>query len=83
MGRKLNEDKQISASAAQIPTGLPDWALVDIKVVCAVTGRKSPSSIYSMIGGAGGFPEPVRLSKRCTRWKWGAVREWVEAQVSN
>jgi prophage regulatory protein len=28
----------------------------------------------------GTFPAPVKLGKRCTRWKAGDVRAWLQAQ---
>lgn len=56
---------------------LPD-ALVKMALVCAVTGN-SAASIYRKVA-AGQFPEPVRLGKRCTRWKSAAVRAWLAAQ---
>ena len=56
---------------------LPD-ALLKISTVAAVVGL-SGSSIFRKLA-AKQFPEPVRLGKRCTRWKAGAVMAWLAAQ---
>ena len=56
---------------------LPD-ALLKVQTVGAVAGL-STSSIFRKVA-AGEFPEPIRLGKRCTRWKSGAVRAWLAAQ---
>ncbi|PKO74644.1 MAG: transcriptional regulator [Betaproteobacteria bacterium HGW-Betaproteobacteria-15] len=37
------------------------------------------SSIYTKAG-AGEFPAPLKLSRRCTRWKSSEVDAWVSAQ---
>jgi len=55
----------------------PD-ALVNISVVSAITGL-SASSIFRKTT-AGQFPEPVRMSSRCTRWKAGSVMAWLKMQ---
>lgn len=30
---------------------------------------------------SGDFPQPIRLEGRMTCWRWGDVREWLEAQA--
>jgi len=61
-----------------VPQSLEESALISVKAVCAATGFKSATSIYSRIGA--GFPEPIRLSSRCTRWRVSDVRAWLDAQ---
>ena len=60
---------------------LPD-ALLKIQTVAAITGL-SPSTIFRKLAAdPPQFPEPVRLGKRCTRWKSASVRAWLAAQVA-
>ena len=28
-----------------------------------------------------GFPQPVKLSERCTRWKLSEIEAWEQAQI--
>ena len=58
---------------------LPD-ALLKIQTVATVTAL-SASSIFRKTA-AGEFPEPIRLGKRCTRWRASCVRAWLAAQVA-
>ena len=58
---------------------LPD-ALLKIQTVATVTAL-SASSIFRKTA-AGEFPEPIRLGKRCTRWRAVDVRAWLAAQVA-
>lgn len=50
--------------------------LVPLRVVLAAVGVGS-STIYRWIA-AGTFPKPRVLSKRCVRWVWADVNEWIE-----
>ncbi|MBA3597951.1 MAG: AlpA family phage regulatory protein [Methylibium sp.] len=54
-------------------------ALLKIGTVAAVTGS-SPTSLYRWLE-AGRFPQPIRLSSRCTRWRAGDVTAWLQAQA--
>jgi prophage regulatory protein len=58
---------------------LPD-ALLKVQTISAVTGMSS-ATIYRKVA-AGGFPAPVRLGTRCTRWKSGDVQTWLAAQTA-
>ena len=53
---------------------VPD-ALLKVATVGAVTGLSS-SSIFRKVA-AGEFPQPVRLGKRCTRWRASLVTAWL------
>lgn len=53
-------------------------ALLRIATVTQAAGISS-ATVYRLIA-AGKFPEPVRLGKRCTRWKAADVRAWIQAQ---
>ena len=60
---------------------LPD-ALLKIQTVAAVTGL-SPSTIFRKLAAdPPQFPAPIRLGKRCTRWRSACVRAWLSAQVA-
>lgn len=56
----------------------PD-ALISVKEVSAMLGLKSASPVYDRLR-RGEFPEPIRLSARCTRWRLRDVQAWIEAQ---
>ncbi|TDP63005.1 helix-turn-helix transcriptional regulator [Roseateles toxinivorans] len=53
-------------------------ALLRIQTVAQATGL-SDATIYRKLA-AGEFPEPIRLGKRCTRWKAADVRTWIQSQ---
>lgn len=55
-----------------------DEALLNISTVSQAVGL-SASSLYRKIA-AGEFPQPIRMGKRCTRFKASAVRAWIQAQ---
>ncbi|PZO66278.1 MAG: transcriptional regulator [Pseudoxanthomonas suwonensis] len=57
---------------------LPDFALVRERQVLPVLPFSSPT-LWRRVK-SGDFPQPVRLEGRMTAWKWGDVREWLEAQ---
>ncbi len=52
-------------------------ALLKVRTVAAITGL-SPASIYRKL--ATGFPQPIRMGARCTRWRAGDVTAWLAAQ---
>jgi len=56
---------------------LPD-ALLKMQTVTQAAGI-SPATIYRGVA-AGTFPQPVRMGKRCTRWRSADVRAWIQAQ---
>jgi prophage regulatory protein len=53
-------------------------ALLRIRIVEALTGL-GRSKIYAMLA-RDEFPQPVRLSARCTRFRAGDVQAWLAAQ---
>ena len=55
----------------------PD-ALLTMRTINAITGL-SPATIYRRMA-AHDFPEALRLSARCTRWRSADVRSWLAAQ---
>jgi prophage regulatory protein len=78
---KSDSNASQAAQFAALPPGLQDDALIDIRVVRAMVGFTSSPPIYDRVR-KGTFPQPVRLSARCTRWKVSAVRAWLAAQTS-
>lgn len=79
----MNRDRSLmSADDLKRPgelSGIEGAALVDIKVVRGLCGFSSSTPIYDRLR-EGSFVEPVRLSKRCTRWRLRDVYAWLEAQ---
>lgn len=68
-----------SSKRPPIPADIEGAALVDIKTVRSLCGFTSSTPIYDRLREKT-FPEPIRLSKRCTRWRLRDVRAWLEAQ---
>lgn len=50
-------------------------ALLKLRQVSLMTGL-SRSSVYALLK-RGKFPEPVRLGKRCTRWRLPSIEGWI------
>lgn len=53
-------------------------ALLKMQTVTQAAGI-SPATVYRGVA-AGTFPQPVRMGKRCTRWRAADVRAWIQAQ---
>jgi predicted DNA-binding transcriptional regulator AlpA len=64
-------DQRLSRKLKQFDD-LPDGALVDAKVVCAMRDR-SPSSLQRDVK-AGRFPPPIKTGPNSVRWRVGDVR---------
>lgn len=58
---------------------LHESALVDGAVVRQMTRFKSMTPIYKRVKD-GTFPPPIRLSRRCSRWRLRDIVAWCEAQ---
>lgn len=58
---------------------IPD-ALLDVRTVGTLAGM-GRTNIYIRCK-AGTFPQPIRLSKRCTRWRSGDVMAWLQSQAA-
>jgi predicted DNA-binding transcriptional regulator AlpA len=71
-----------SSTLDAVPRELHDSALVDIRVVAGLLGLKSKNAVRARIGRPGGFPDPIRLSSRCTRWRLGDIRAYIAATQS-
>ncbi len=69
--------KKATISEAKNPLGVPQ-ALLPLSVVEEIVGL-GKSAIYSRVA-AGYFPEPIRLSVKCSRWRAGDISAWLEAQ---
>ncbi len=50
--------------------------MLDVRAVGARIGR-GPSWIWDAVR-RGEFPEPIRLSGRCTRWDSLAIDRWID-----
>jgi len=60
--------------------GLP-FVYLSLDEVLTATGLKSKSNLYSRIA-SGDFPEPDRLSTRCSRWRSVQVAAWLREQAA-
>ena len=60
---------------------LPAFALVNIDVVCALSGR-SPASVWRDAA-TGKLPAPVRVGSHSTRWRAGDIRRALAAASSS
>jgi prophage regulatory protein len=56
-------------------------SLLHLATVSALVGL-GPTAIYDRIR-AGTFPQPKRLSARCSRWRAGEIRHWLDVQATN
>ena len=57
---------------------LDDDALIGIAIVQTLSGL-SRTAIY-VRAAAGNFPEPIRMGKRCNRWRRGGIIAWCRKQ---
>lgn len=72
----MSDQQILSVAADQINEAiLMKESLLRLRQVCMVTGL-SKSSVYAMLKEAR-FPEPIRLGKRCTRWRMSDVQGWI------
>ena len=71
-------DMQQPLKHATLEVGEPvdDRLLISLDDVCRLVGL-GRSQIYVMVR-QGRFPRPVRLGRRCSRWRMATVRAWVE-----
>ena len=56
----------------------PQDRLITIKEVSTLIGFKRPT-IYKYIKEKG-FPKPIKLGSRASRWSYNQVMEWIEKQ---
>ncbi|RZZ88917.1 helix-turn-helix transcriptional regulator [Pseudoxanthomonas winnipegensis] len=66
--------------ATQIPFhNLPDSALLREKEMIPLLPWSAPT-LWRRVK-TGSFPQPIRLEGRITCWRWGDVRQWLDAQA--
>jgi predicted DNA-binding transcriptional regulator AlpA len=53
------------------------FTYLPLDAVLTATGIRSKSKLYAMIK-RGEFPEPDRLSVRCSRWRSDVLAGWLE-----
>ncbi len=56
----------------------PQDRLIDIKEVSSLIGLKR-ATVYKYIKDKG-FPKPIKLGSRASRWSYNQVMEWIEQQ---
>jgi len=61
---------------------LPDEALISTAVVAAIAGI-GISTAQRHIYQDPTFPRPIKLSKRCTRFRAGEVRAWIANKLAD
>ena len=69
------------ASQTAAASNNPD-SFIHIDTVCALAGLKRTSIYERMRDPVRPFPQPIRLSARCSRWRSGDVTEWLKAQYA-
>ncbi|MDC8772331.1 helix-turn-helix transcriptional regulator [Roseateles albus] len=72
-----SDDKRLGLAQTLDALQLPD-ALLKIQTVTQATGL-SASTLYRLIA-AGKLAEPIRMGKRCTRFRAADVRAFIQAQ---
>ncbi|PWW47733.1 helix-turn-helix transcriptional regulator [Melaminivora alkalimesophila] len=60
---------------------LPDGALVPIKTFAALVGQ-GVSTLWRKAQNESDFPRPIRLGARCTRFRMGDVRAYIERRAA-
>lgn len=55
--------------------------MVDVKTLSRKVGVSVPT-LYRWIGELG-FPRPIKLSARCSRWPMADVEEWIESRKAS
>lgn len=58
---------------------LPDNALLREREILPVLPWSQPT-LWRRVK-SGHFPQPIRLEGRITCWRWGDVRQWLDAQA--
>ena len=66
----------IKNAVVESHTPVDDRLLIPLEDVCRLVGL-GRSQIYAMVR-EGNFPGPVRLGRRCSRWRMASVRDWVD-----
>ena len=58
---------------------LPDMAMIDVKTLASLMGV-STMTVWRRVNDTPNFPQPMKLSARCTRWKLGDVRKMLKGE---
>lgn len=58
---------------------LPDAALLREKELLPILPWSAPT-LWRRVK-TGSFPQPIRMEGRITAWRWGDVRQWLDAQA--
>mgnify|MGYP003387649128 CR=1 FL=1 len=65
----------------QTKSGLPETGYVRQSQLIPGIVPVSSATLWRMVK-TGDFPEPIKLTKRCTAWKVEDIRAWMEAKNS-
>lgn len=69
-----------TSSQPQHSPQLIEASLIDVKSVEKMLSI-SRRTIYERVQ-EGKFPAPIRLSSRCSRWRFSDVRDWIAQQAT-
>lgn len=58
---------------------LPDAALVPVQMLAKVTSQSVPTA-WRRAKSESDYPQPIRLSPKCTRFKVGAIRKFITSR---
>lgn len=72
----MDIQKPLKHTTLEAGEPVDDRLLISLDDVCRLVGL-GRSQIYAMVRD-GKFPRPVRLGRRCSRWRMASVRAWVE-----
>lgn len=78
MSHKADKPRVATPARQPIEAAADPSALLRLEVVMAITGFRK-STVYAATLKRG-FPAPIRLSGRCSRWRAGEVRAWLDQQ---
>lgn len=72
----FNQRDDVMRNSLQQFDHLPDTALVSVQTFAALLGA-GVSTIWRRAKLEASFPQPVRLSTRCTRWRVADIRRFL------
>lgn len=71
---------QVQAMSSIQFNDLPNSALLRERQILPILPWSAPT-LWRRVK-TGDFPQPIRLEGRITCWRWGDVREWLDAQAA-
>jgi prophage regulatory protein len=78
-GVKMQKLSVNSNRLQPLEVALLDHALLKIDTVTAITGLSKTTIYTRMAEDPPTFPKSIRQGKRCTRWRAGEIREFLQS----